>query len=105
MSQAAIELSLGIRPDVSKYHNNGICAGVRFIPAEEGKIVAIKGLDEIENMRDIINLEIIGKVGKNYSKATDDSGRFGYVVCKGKTTAEALDRCQRVIERIKFVLE
>ncbi len=105
MAQAAIELALGIKPDVSNYHNSGNCAGVRFVPAREGTLNDIRGLNNAEQIDDVVKIELSGIIGKHYDNATDDSARFGYVVCKGKTTKEALDQCQRVIDCIQFVVD
>ena len=105
MAQATIEMSLGITPDVNDYKNSGKCAGIRFIPAEEGTLKEIRGLEEAEKTDNLIKIEITGVIGKKYSKATDDSARFGYVICEGTTTEEALGRCADVIEKIKFVIE
>ena len=105
MAQAAIEMSLGITPDVNNYKNSGKCAGIRFIPAEEGTLKEIRGLEEAEKTDNLIKIEITGVIGKKYSKATDDSARFGYVICEGTTTEEALGRCAKVMEKIKFVVE
>ena len=105
MAQAAIEMSLGITPDVNNYKNSGKCAGIRFIPAEEGTLKEIRGLEEAEKTDNLIKIEITGVIGKKYSKATDDSARFGYVICEGTTTEEALGRCAKVMEKIKFVIE
>ena len=105
MAQAAIEFALGLKPCVDHYYNSGICAGVRFIPAKRGKLKAVKGLELARLMDNIIKIEITGIVGHYYEKANDDSSRFGYVVCSGKTTDEALNNCERVINKLVFELD
>ncbi|MCR5781234.1 MAG: ATP-grasp domain-containing protein [Clostridia bacterium] len=105
MAQAAIELALGEKPDVSHYHDSGICAGIRFIPAKAGTLKEIRGLDEAEKMSDVVIISITGKIGRHYSDATDNSARFGHVVCSGKTTKEALEQCSRVIDKLQFVVD
>ncbi len=105
MAQAAIEMSLGMTPDVHHYADSGVGVGIRFIPAEEGVLKEVRGLAEAEAVSGLVKMEITGEIGRRYSKATDDSARFGYAVCVGKTTKEALDRCQAVIDRLQFVIE
>lgn len=102
MIEATIDLSLGKSPDISKYTDSGICSGVRFIPATEGLLNSISGVNDAEKQEGVIKIRITGKTGQYYSKATDDSARFGYVVCEGRTTNEALNRCEKAIEYIKF---
>ena len=105
MAQAAIELALGGKPDVSHYHDSGVCVGIRFIPAREGTLKEIRGLDEAEKMSDVVKINITGKIGVHYSKATDNTARLGHVICRGKTTAEALEQCARVIDKLQFIIE
>ncbi len=105
MSQAAIEMALGMTPDVRHYADSGLCVGIRFIPAEEGVLSDIKGIEAAETTDELIALQITGRIGKHYSKAVDDSARFGYVVCSGKTTEAALSRCSDAIEKLHFVME
>lgn len=105
MAQSAIELALGDEPDVSHYSDSGICVGVRFIPTKEGTLKEINGLDSARASSNVIKLEITGEIGNRYTNATDDTGRLGYVVCKGNSTHEAIQQCQNVIEKIQFVWE
>ncbi len=105
MAQAAIEFALGIKPNIDHYQNSGVCAGVRFIPAKKGRLKAIKGLQQAQTMDDIIKIDITGEIGQCYDDADDDSSRFGYVVCRGKTTEEAMNQCTKVIEKIQFELD
>lgn len=105
MTEAAINLCLGIKPDVTHYKNSGICSAVRFIPTVEGILTSITGIEAAKKMLGVKKIRITGKIGQQYSYATDDSTRFGYVVCEGSTTAEALQRCQNAIDMIKFQLD
>ena len=59
-------------------------------------------LDELDF---IVNYMITAKVGENYSNATDNSARFGYVVCKARTTKEALDNCEKAISLINIIMK
>lgn len=105
MAQATIEMALGETPDVRHFSDSGLCVGVRFIPAEEGVLTDVSGLDEAERSDGLIQIEITGVIGRHYSKAVDDSARFGFVVCAGKTTEAALAQCGKVIEKLQFVTE
>ena len=104
MTRAAIELALGQKPDVKSYADSGVGVGVRFIPARKGVLRSIDAL-AAAGESDVIALEITGKIGKRYQDATDDSSRFGYVVCRGETPQKALDRCQEIIDTIRITLD
>ncbi len=105
MAGAAIEMALGETPDVGNYADSGTCVGIRFIPAEDGVLSAIEGVDEAKKTADLIELRITGRIGVRYTRATDDSARFGYVVCSGKTTELALESCAEAVKKLRFVLE
>ncbi len=105
MVQAAIELALGKKPDVSSYTDSGVSVGIRFIPAQKGTLKSINGIEAAQNSEGVIKLVIIGKVGNLYSEATDDSARFGYVICKGASTEEAQQRCLEAIKKLRFEIQ
>lgn len=105
MAQAAIEMALGITPDVRHFADSGQCVGVRFIPAEEGVLAEVRGLEEAKRTDGLIRLAITGVIGRQYTKAVDDSDRFGFAVCTGETAEAALARCSRAIEKLQFVME
>lgn len=104
MMESAIRLSTGKQVDVSNFTDSGICSAIRFIPARKGVLRSINGVHEAEKMPGVIKVTITGKVDREYTEATDDSERFGYVVCRGESTQEALRLCQDAIEKIDFEL-
>ena len=105
MAQSAIALCLGEKPDVSSYANSGDGVAVRFIPAKEGTLRSVDGIAQAEETAGLVKLEITGKIGTHYCKATDDSARFGYVVCTGSTVRQAQERCMDAISKLRFELE
>ena len=76
-----------------------------FITAKKGLLKEINNVDKASSMNGVIAVFITGKVGKSYEEATDDSARFGYVVCEGATTKDAMELCDKAISGIDFVLE
>lgn len=104
MAQATIELALGMSPDVSRYADSGLCAAVLFIPAEEGVLSGVCGLDEAKKSDGLIEMRITGRIGKHYYKAVDDTARFGYAVCVGDTTSAALEKCRAAVNKLQFIL-
>lgn len=104
MMESAIKLALGEKPEIGTIRESGTASAVRFIPAREGTICSIDGDDEARELPGVVKVTITGELGKQYSNATDDSARFGYVVCKGATTEEALARCEKAIEQIQIQL-
>lgn len=105
MNEAAIKLALGEKPDVGSICNSGVASAIRFIPAREGIIKSIDGVDVARSIPGVVKVAVTGEIGKQYFNATDDSARFGYVVCKGTTPQEALKRCDQAIEELRLELE
>lgn len=105
MIEATIKLALGESPIVCNYYNSGVAVGIRFIPAKAGILKDIHGMDEAYKCDNIVSIEIVGEIGKRYEDAMDDSARFGYVICTGNTTEEALCNTQEVIDKIHFEME
>lgn len=105
MCEAAIRIALGAKPDLSKYHDSGTAVAVRFISAENGTLRSIKGLKLAEQMENVIDVEMMAKVGDSFHTTVDNAGRLGFVVAKGATTKEALNTCQKAIDMISFVYQ
>jgi len=104
MMESAIKLALGEKPEIGTIRDSGTASAVRFIPAREGTICSIGGLDAAQQCPGVVHAVVMGRVGRHYERATDDSARFGYVVCKGKTTGEALMMCDAAMEKIHIAV-
>lgn len=104
MSEMAINISLGKYSNVLEYKNSGVCSAVSFIPSTYGVLKSIIYEKKLYG-ENIVEVVITAEIGRNYSIARDDTGRFGYVVAKGKTQEEAMNECKRIIESIKFEME
>lgn len=105
MTKAAIQMALGKTPNVSSYSNSGKYSCVRFIPSQNGLIREIRGFERVSNMPEIVSAMVMGVVGKEYTAATDDSSRFGYVVAQGDSADEAVSVCSKALDLIDFVLD
>ena len=104
MIGSAISLALGQKPEIGIIRDSGIASAVRFIPAREGTICSIDGVDNVDCCDGMVHVSVMGKVGVHYDRATDDSARFGYVVCKGSTPREALTCCDEALNKIHITL-
>lgn len=105
MTQAAIEMAMGEKIEIKEYHNSDTAVAVRFIPAQEGTVKDIRGIEQAKAIDGIIKVEVTAVPGKRYVQATDDSERFGYVIAKGCTTEEALANCNSAMNAISILME
>lgn len=85
--------------------NNNRGVAVKFIEAKSGMIqtVAIDYLGE--EMVGVEEIKLVCKSGVKYGEAKNNNDRFGYVIATGKTTQIALDRCDKVLDRIKIEMD
>ncbi len=105
MIELGIKLSLGEKIILPDYKNSGICSAVRFIPSKKGIVKSINGVSDVAGLDNVIDVRLTCKIGKKYSKKTDNTARFGYVVCKGKSNQEALDNCEKAISLINIEMD
>ena len=104
MSEEAIRISLGEKRSLGEYRESGIYSAVKFIPSCTGTLKKVI-VDQNMDKENVLDIHISVTQGTNYSDARDDTGRFGYVVAKGSSRQEALERCQNIIDAIKFVVD
>ena len=100
-----IELALGEKTFDWSYTNSNQFVATRFMPASEGELLSIEGLDAAMASEGVIHVEAHGIIGKKYEKATDDSNRFASVVACGATKNDAMLNCERALNLITAKLK
>lgn len=83
--------------------NRGVA--VKFIETKPGKVKSVAVDYRAEEMAGIEEIKFVCKSGVQYCQATDNNDRFGYVIATGKTAQIALDRCDKVMERISIEMD
>lgn len=78
---------------------------VKFIEAKPGKVKSVAVDYLAEEMVGIEEINLVCKSGIQYGEAANNNDRFGYVIATGKTTQIALDRCDKVLERINIEMD
>lgn len=100
MIKATIDVSLGLKPDISPKFNKG--AAIRFFEAPCGIIKAIEGVEEarkIEGVNDILFTKSVDDTITDIHSSTD---RVGFVIAQGVNAHHAIDRCTMVNNIIKI---
>lgn len=107
LAEYEILRAIGLPKDFSQelISNNNRGVAVKFIEAKSGMIqtVAIDYLGE--EMVGVEEIKLVCKSGVKYGEAKNNNDRFGYVIATGKTTQIALDRCDKVLDRIKIEMD
>lgn len=96
-----IKLALGENVEPLGYCDSSDFVATRFLPACEGVLLGLDGLDKAAASEGVIHVERHGVVGRRYGKAVDDSARFASVVAKGSSKVEALANCDRALGLVK----
>ncbi|WP_108444430.1 ATP-grasp domain-containing protein [Halomonas denitrificans] len=78
MVAAAINLSLGVEPEIRRTHDR--TAGIRYLIPPPGVMKSVKGLDCIKQISGIVNSESDYMPGSNIPVIRDADGRKAYII-------------------------
>ena len=100
MVAAAIDVALGVKPDLSaKEEPKGVC--VRYFCPKPGKLVSISNTEVLNNPH-VYLWEIYPKEGDVIPAVTSSLCRSGHVIVTEKTPQKAIELAERLIESVKF---
>lgn len=100
MVAAAIDVALGVEPDLSaKEEPKGVC--IRYFCPKPGKLVSISNTEVLNNPH-VFLWEIYPKEGDVIPAVTSSLCRSGHVIVIEKTPQKAIELAERLIESVKF---
>lgn len=100
MVAAAIDVALGVEPDLSaKEEPKGVC--IRYFCPKPGKLVSISNTEVLNNPH-VYLWEIYPKEGDVIPAVTGSLCRSGHVIVTEKTPQKAIELAERLIESVKF---
>lgn len=100
MVAAAIDVALGVEPDLSaKEDPKGVC--IRYFCPKPGKLVSISNTEVLNNPH-VYLWEIYPKKGDVIPAVTSSLCRSGHVIVTEKTPQKAIELAERLIESVKF---
>lgn len=100
MVAAAIDVALGVEPDLSaKEEPKGVC--IRYFCPRPGKLVSISNTEVLNNPH-VYLWEIYPKEGDVIPAVTSSLCRSGHVIVTEKTPQKAIELAERLIESVKF---
>ena len=98
MVAAAINLSLGIEPEIRRTRNRA--AGIRYLIPPPGVMKAVKGFDRIDNFSEIVKKESEYTLGSQIPLIRNAEGRKAYIIgvseSVDKLKAALRDACDAV---------
>ncbi len=100
MVAAAIDVALGVEPDLSaKEEPKGVC--IRYFCPKPGKLVSISNTEVLNNPH-VYLWEIYPKEGDVIPPVTSSLCRSGHVIVTENTPQKAIELAERLIESVKF---
>lgn len=101
MVAAAIDVALGVEPDLrsAKEEPKGVC--IRYFCPKPGKLVSISNTEVLNNPH-VYLWEIYPKEGDVIPAVTSSLCRSGHVIVTEKTPQKAIELAERLIESVKF---
>lgn len=100
MVAAAIDVALGVEPDLSaKEEPKGVC--IRYFCPKPGKLVSISNTEVLNNPH-VYLWGIYPKEGDVIPAVTSSLCRSGHVIVTEKTPQKAIELAERLIESVKF---
>ena len=100
MVEAAINCSLGIRPDLTpRFATKGVC--IRYFTPEQGVLRNIKNQNLLTDS-DVISSEIYYQIGDSIPALMNSVNRAGHLIVTAKNVEFAISRAEDIISQIIF---
>jgi len=100
MIKATIDLSLGIQPDIIQKFDKG--SAIKYLELPYGKIQSITGIEDALGIRGVKEISLIKQVGEYSTEIRSSVDRIGYVVAQSENAKEAIEICNRAIDKIQY---
>ena len=98
--KCCIELSLGIKPNLSQRFEKG--SAIRYFKTNIGKIKNIHGLFEASNIEGIKQISFVYDIGEKIKEIKNSSDRIGFVIAQDFSAEKAIEKCELVKKIIKI---
>lgn len=103
MVAAAIDVALGIEPDLSpKEAPKGVC--IRYFTPQPGRLTAIHN-QELLNGSHVYDAEIYHRVRDVIPEVRSSLDRSGHVIVTDETVEAAIERADWIVESVEFLVE
>jgi len=98
MIEATIRLSSGEMPDIEPKFLKG--SAIRYFNPPKGRIKAITGIKEAEQIEGIREISFVKQVGDTVGSIGSSTDRAGFVIAQAETPEEAIRICERAVQTV-----
>lgn len=103
MVAAAVNAALGIEPNlVPQGPQQGVC--IRYFTPQPGRLTAIKNKELLSDSH-VYDAEIYRQVGDMIPEVRSSLDRSGHVIVTDKTVEAAIERADRIVDGVVFIVE
>ncbi|MHB1454429.1 MAG: ATP-grasp domain-containing protein [Saccharofermentanales bacterium] len=103
MVEAIIKIACGEKPDITPKLNKG--SAIRYFDVPCGVIMGITGEDEACALDGVREISFVKNVGDLVGAIVSSTDRVGFVIAQGKDASEAIDICEKAMNKIGFVIK
>lgn len=89
-----------IDSDIVPRFNKG--SAIRFIQAEKGRICSVHGIEDAENCKGIVKIELLKHIGDFVPTLQSSLDRTGYVISQADSAKQAMEYCEYALKKIKI---
>lgn len=102
MLAVVLKLACGEKTDIAPLYDKG--SAIRFIPAKEGVIEEILGINEAKKCQGIVKVELLKNIGDIVPTLCNSLDRVGYVIAQAENASLAVQYCEEAIRKICVVV-
>lgn len=103
MIKAAIDISLGNAPDLTKKYDKG--SAIRYFDVEPGIIRNISGVEEAEKTDGVKEIIFTKEIGDEIIPIHSSLDRAGMVICQSYDRLSAINQCKNAMNLINYKIE
>lgn len=100
MIKTTIELSCGIKTDITKKYNKA--SAIEYFESKKGVLKSVVGIENAKQIEGVKQIEFVYEIGENVSDIKNSSDRIGFVIAQADTAEEAIKICEKAISMIKI---
>lgn len=103
MVEKVIQLSIGDKVEFQSKMKNG--SAIRFFQLNSGTIRKVSGKNKIDKLSDITRFNFELQAGDVVEAISNSTTRYGFVIAKGKSSKDAVKKCNEAIKLLDIKFE
>lgn len=102
MVGSTIKVALGEEPDITPTLHSG--SAIRYFKVPFGTIKAIANVEEAQKVPGVKQITFTKNIGEESTPIECSNDRIGFVIAQGENAEEAVEVCEKVMNKIKITI-